>query len=230
MTETIKEETPVEKEVSKDNQDLYRLKLVYLALLSGAMAYKEGIWRKEVDNYNILLANQGEELSKKNNATFTKDRKLLNKIKAMSLDFEQKQTLFNTRAYAEIAEVKAQFNVKDNEAFDSYSDGFGLIIGEYVTAKNTAELLRVCQAYNAGLLDNLLEILKEVKPEVEPPATDEKIEFVKAKDEDSIFKCKCGKDVDGDLHPCPYSEEINNDSESECNCCSDCIHECGMDI
>lgn len=155
------------EEVSKENQDLYRLKLVYLALLSGAMAYKEGIWRKEVDNYNALLADQGEELSKKNNATFTKDRKLLNKIKAMSLDFEQKQILFNTKAYAEIQEVKAQFNVKDNEVFDSYSDGFGLIIGEYVMAKNTSELLMVCKAYNQGLLDELIKELRKVEP-VEP--------------------------------------------------------------
>jgi hypothetical protein len=31
-------------------------------------------------------------------------------------------------------------------------------------------------------------------------------------------------------HTCPFSEEINNDSESLCNCCSDCRRECAEDI
>lgn len=31
-------------------------------------------------------------------------------------------------------------------------------------------------------------------------------------------------------HTCPYAEEINEDYESLCNCCSDCAHECAMDI
>lgn len=31
-------------------------------------------------------------------------------------------------------------------------------------------------------------------------------------------------------HTCPFSEEINGDSESLCNCCDDCMYECAMDI
>ena len=30
-------------------------------------------------------------------------------------------------------------------------------------------------------------------------------------------------------HPCPYSEEINDNHEPCCNCCADCQHECYMD-
>jgi len=47
--------------------------------------------------------------------------------------------------------------------------------------------------------------------------------------EDDAGTCKCGKPGEFD-HPCPYSEDINNDSESMCNCCADCQHECCMDI
>jgi hypothetical protein len=32
------------------------------------------------------------------------------------------------------------------------------------------------------------------------------------------------------LHTCPFAEEINNDSESLCNCCDDCTHECAQNI
>lgn len=31
-------------------------------------------------------------------------------------------------------------------------------------------------------------------------------------------------------HTCPYTEEINEDYETMCNCCERCSHECAMDI
>jgi hypothetical protein len=33
-----------------------------------------------------------------------------------------------------------------------------------------------------------------------------------------------------ELHPCPFSEEINDDSETLCNCCRECYGDCCMDI
>lgn len=41
--------------------------------------------------------------------------------------------------------------------------------------------------------------------------------------------CKCGNPAE-DLHTCPYSEDIYGDSETLCNCCDDCEHNCLMDI
>ena len=44
-------------------------------------------------------------------------------------------------------------------------------------------------------------------------------------------KCERCKINDAEeLHPCPYNEDINDDSETLCNCCADCQHECAMDI
>lgn len=57
----------------------------------------------------------------------------------------------------------------------------------------------------------------EPKQEQEPP---------------SQFKCQrsgCGAIVDGELHPCPYAQEIGGSDES-CNCCDECRHQCAMDI
>jgi len=31
-------------------------------------------------------------------------------------------------------------------------------------------------------------------------------------------------------HPCPFNEEIWNDSSDVCNCCPDCEYQCAMDI
>ena len=40
--------------------------------------------------------------------------------------------------------------------------------------------------------------------------------------------CTC--DLGHEDHTCPYSEEINHDSESLCNCCSYCAQQCADDI
>jgi hypothetical protein len=40
-------------------------------------------------------------------------------------------------------------------------------------------------------------------------------------------QCECEGLED---HPCPFKDDIFNDSESLCNCCSHCRHECAMDI
>ena len=44
-------------------------------------------------------------------------------------------------------------------------------------------------------------------------------------------KCQtCGENEAQEPHTCPYAEEIYNDSETLCNCCDECSHECAMDI
>jgi len=41
---------------------------------------------------------------------------------------------------------------------------------------------------------------------------------------------KCCRNPAVYLHTCPYAKEIGGDSETLCNCCSRCKHECRMDI
>jgi hypothetical protein len=50
-------------------------------------------------------------------------------------------------------------------------------------------------------------------------------------DVSSSYKCsRCEINDAQSEHTCPYAEEINNDSDNLCDCCSDCEHECCMDI
>jgi len=40
---------------------------------------------------------------------------------------------------------------------------------------------------------------------------------------------KCKKRPAQEPHPCPFQEEIHNDSET-CTCCAECEQDCRMDI
>jgi hypothetical protein len=46
--------------------------------------------------------------------------------------------------------------------------------------------------------------------------------------EREIGKCKCGK-KGTHLHVCPFKAEINDDRETQCNCCSKCRTACAED-
>jgi hypothetical protein len=51
-------------------------------------------------------------------------------------------------------------------------------------------------------------------------------------DKEDEFRCTCDEmgEFDKDWHTCPYSEEINNDYETLCSCCSYCQSQCAWDI
>jgi len=42
-------------------------------------------------------------------------------------------------------------------------------------------------------------------------------------------KCTCEDEIIEE-HTCPYSEDVNNDFTTMCNCCAYCQHNCLMDI
>lgn len=44
-------------------------------------------------------------------------------------------------------------------------------------------------------------------------------------------KCNsCGNAPAKKLHPCPFKVEVNDDDETLCDCCDDCMDECAGDI
>lgn len=40
----------------------------------------------------------------------------------------------------------------------------------------------------------------------------------------------CSNEATEEAHGCPYQEEINDDYEYACECCSDCAGECACEI
>lgn len=56
------------------------------------------------------------------------------------------------------------------------------------------------------------------------------IRKAKRKEKDNRL-CKCGRNRRSfNMHPCPYSEDIHGNYEPMCYCCSECEHDCAMDI
>lgn len=47
---------------------------------------------------------------------------------------------------------------------------------------------------------------------------------------ESIKCSRCNKNDAAELHTCPFAEDVNNDTETLCDCCEECTHECEMDI
>ena len=42
--------------------------------------------------------------------------------------------------------------------------------------------------------------------------------------------CGCLKNEATELHYCPYKAELNDDYETECDCCESCEGDCAGDI
>ena len=70
-----------------------------------------------------------------------------------------------------------------------------------------------------GLWDGACEIQKKIiKQRLEQPEKPEQI-------------CvRCGVTTAQEPHPCPYDCDVNNDSDTRCNCCEKCELDCGDDI
>lgn len=44
-------------------------------------------------------------------------------------------------------------------------------------------------------------------------------------------KCsQCQSNPVSEIHYCPYSSEMDEDCEEECNCCDECMGNCALDI
>ena len=55
-----------------------------------------------------------------------------------------------------------------------------------------------------------------------------KLNEIDNSDFNTMGYCTCDK-YQYEEHVCPYSEEINNNSDYLCNCCPYCEHQCAMD-
>lgn len=50
-------------------------------------------------------------------------------------------------------------------------------------------------------------------------------------DREKCERINCDNESEYRRHSCPYQAELyGNDDEDYCNCCSDCRHECAMDV
>ncbi len=147
-------------------------KVIYLSLLEAATRYRESYFRDEIKGYEDgLEADRQNQLAKTqsmlkqgqmiNTRVFhrTFDRQKENKVINFRLSIEK----VNRMLYAEVEEVEKKLSDQAKKSFDNYATGFGLIAEQYIKAKNTKELLTVCEIYNAGQFDKIFGDIKTIK-------------------------------------------------------------------
>lgn len=47
---------------------------------------------------------------------------------------------------------------------------------------------------------------------------------------EKIEMCTCGKNPATTPHPCPFMQDVHNDSEDMCTCCDECARDCAADV
>lgn len=138
-------------------------RMIFLALLNQAMAYREGFFREDVELFEQAVIAQMDK--QYNDPKVKKDsgwqKRAIKKVKALTLDYDFQMKKFNNIVYKEIEETVKNFDEKQKAGFDNYSAGFGSIMEHYVNAKSTVEIISVCNMYNTGHFDAVFEKIKE---------------------------------------------------------------------
>lgn len=156
--------------------------MIFLALLSGAVAYRQNYIEQEVEDNRILCEEMGNSMvndnAKKIN-TAAEQKKVRQKMAGTHYVFRKRVERFTDACLKEIEMAKSEFKIPTNKSFENYIKGFGVIIEQYLNAKDTGDILSVCQAYNAGLLDEALNVIKTQAMEQMDEVLDKLDEFGK---------------------------------------------------
>lgn len=175
--------SPQEQELLQYNSN----KIIFLALLEASMRYREATWREDLLIYEQSLRetiparmdafkinyktkfNREPDGSTLRNFSRDIDRSIKNSVDVVAQDVNK----FNKIAYAEIEKVTKAMSKVGQVSFDNYATGFGVLMEEFVKAKNTTHFLTICKLYNSGAMDKTLEILNDIdKQETKEPAAD----------------------------------------------------------
>jgi hypothetical protein len=143
-----------------------RYKMIFLALLESAMRYRDAYEQEELEIYSSQLINDVDKHISEKKLNGTRERKISEKVRGAVLNKKLELEKFSSMAHKEIGVVRKTFNNNIDDIFDRYATGFGLMIEHYLNAKNGGDLLALCNAYNKGLLDDVIAAMKT--PESNP--------------------------------------------------------------
>lgn len=145
------------------NNDTARHKMIFLSMLSGALAYRDKYIGKELEENRALTDEMAASAvaDKKKISTPAKAKKVQQKANHMHYEFKKRVERFNALCAKEIDSAWQEFKKPNNNAFQDYIDNFGAVLEETINSKNISELVSVCQAYNAGLLGDVLAVINE---------------------------------------------------------------------
>lgn len=159
-----KEKLEPEGKISAKVAEFNKMRIISLALLEASNRYREAFYREEadfmMDRMNKMFMPQISKLP------FSKREKKERELIAANVKFRQDLKKFTDDCYKEISRLTKELSKESAVRFDNYATGFAVLMEEFLKAKNTTELLTVCQIYNAGKMDEVfgnLEILQNGK-------------------------------------------------------------------
>lgn len=145
------------------NNQTAKHKMIFLAMLTSAITYRKEYIDKDIEANRVYCQEMGSGIAsdpRYKNITKGKLAKLQRGAAGMHHTFRHKAEKFDKVCGEEIEAVKGEFKILNEKTFQSYAEGFGSMIEQYLNAKSTGDILSVCQAYNAGLLDELLKVIQ----------------------------------------------------------------------
>lgn len=146
-----------------------KMMMISLALMDGAMRYREGYWRENIEEFKKELELKADfEALTKEKGWRSRRQKVINSI---VLNYRQEEEKLNKTVYGHIEKFTEHMGAKFKTGFDNYATGASKMIEEYAKASSTVEILTVCQMYNNGYMEDVFEKIKEInktKEIVEP--------------------------------------------------------------
>jgi hypothetical protein len=145
------------------NDETYRHKMIFLALLSGAMEYRAQYIPADMESNRVLCEEMGTAMindPKKKVNTPGKRKAVEKKAMHMHYDYKKKVEHFDKVCSDEIKLVMQEFKNANSEEFKEYCAGMGVIFEQYINSSSTRDFIAVCKAYNAGLLNEVLKVIQ----------------------------------------------------------------------
>lgn len=145
--------------------------MISLGLLEAGMRYREAYFRDDIKDYTVMCQDECDKAVKlykdKNHSDKGLAKRLQSRTDLTVQKFKNEQEAFNRTVYSHINRVVDRMPEITQVGFDNFATGFGLLLEEFLKAKNTTDLLTLARGYNMGLLDSVLEILNRTNEKTE---------------------------------------------------------------
>ncbi len=152
--------------------EIEKFRIISIGLFEAAMRYREAYYREDIEAFKAGQKLPDETMTKAFSTDRGAKRRYMEKLDLKALTYKNDQERFNKTVYDHINSVTDGMRPTDQIGFDNYATGFGLIMEEFLKAKNTTDLISIMKGFNMGLLDSVIELIKPEKNEKEK-STDE---------------------------------------------------------
>ncbi len=168
---------------SEQRSMVSNLKMIFYSLIEAASAYQAAYVEQDLAFFTEDLVNETEKNNKlaeektppagykKYVHTPAKEAAQARKVKGIILDRKQKAERLQKMLADTKKQLSTEFKMPDDGSFYNYFSRMGLVMEEYIKAKDTGQILMICSMYNQGKFDHVFEELKKEAKTILVPET-----------------------------------------------------------